>query len=472
MKPPVGVSAFERLEALVGNDALYELADAVPTPDPSVGGRPRMFPVYMWLLYDALLSVWGSARRVEAELGHPIVWNQLRTLIKEKFPDQPERWLPATPMRRWHYLYGRTTWLTEPSVFAQLHEIHRRASIEQARSLGLLDPDGPGSWTRPDLSRMIYADGKVVTPLFKGKADTRIVNRRTGEIRRPRYETDATLHFEGTGETAWGLKFVLVAVRTTDVHGRIILDTDWVPSPGGEAATSMGSITRIAEDAPGLQGVIYDGALRGVHHQRLLRDLGILSVNKVSATTGTGPRRKGRVRVEKSTFVEQRTVTAPDGTEHTIDLFARAGAIGIMSLTDTGEKLFTELRRVRTSRKADKVGTYRWYNHYRLPEYFGGEQIVVRLHGNDEDVVRKFNRTENVRPIPPSDPDFPALYARRNDAESVNRAFDDTLWLRRARSVGQARQRLNLLTYALAVNALALHRHRRSSNDPPLPLAA
>ena len=129
---------------------------------------------------------------------------------------------------------------------------------------GLLDPDGPGSWTRPDLSRMVYADGKVVTPLFKGKADTRIVNRRTGEIRRPRYETDASLHFEGTGETAWGLKFVLVAVRTTDVHGRIILDTDWVPSPGGEAATSMDSITRIAADTPGLQGVIYDGALRGV----------------------------------------------------------------------------------------------------------------------------------------------------------------------------------------------------------------
>lgn len=472
MTSPVGVSAFERLEALVANDALYELADAVPSPDPTAGGRPRMFPVYMWLLYDALLSVWGSARRVEAELAHPIVWNQLRSLIAARFPDQPERWLPAKPMRRWHYLYGRTTWLTDPAVFAQLHEIHRRTAIDQARSIGLLDPEGPGTWTHPDLSRMVYADGKVVTPLFRGQPDTRILNRKTGEIRTPRFEADAGLHFEGTGETAWGLKFVLVAVRTTDVHGRIILDTDWVPSPGGEAATAMDSITRIAGDTPGLQGVIYDGALRGVHHQRLLRDLGILSVNKVSATTGTGPRRKGRVRIEKSTFVEQRTINAPDGTTHTIDLFAKAGAIGIGTMTDTGEMLFTELRRIRTSRKADRVGTFRWYNHYRLPEHLGGEVLVVRLHGNDEDRVRKFNRTENVRPIPPSDPDFRALYARRNDAESVNRAFDDTLWLRRARSVGQARQRLNLLTYALAVNALALHRHRRSSSDPPLPLAA
>jgi hypothetical protein len=107
-----------------------------------------------------------------------------------------------------------------------------------------------------------------------------------------------------------------------------------------------------------------------------------------------------------------------------------------------------------------------------LPGHLGAGVITVRLHGNDEDKVRKFNRTENARPIPPSDPDFRGLYARRNDVESVNRAFDDTLWLRRARSVGQARQRLNLLTYALAVNALALHRHRRTSSDPPLPIAA
>ncbi|WP_421121662.1 hypothetical protein ACE2AJ_09735 [Aquihabitans daechungensis] len=32
--------------------------------------------------------------------------------------------------------------------------------------------------------------------------------------------------------------------------------------------------------------------------------------------------------------------------------------------------------------------------------------------------------------------------------------------------------RANAETYALAVNALALNRHRHSSGDPPLPLAA
>ena len=63
-----------------------------------------------------------------------------------------------------------------------------------------------------------------------------------------------------------------------------------------------------------------------------------------------------------------------------------------------------------------------------------------------EDEKRKFNRTESIRQIPQSDPDFKRLYRRRNDAESINRALDDTLWLRRAHSVGHARQHLNLLT--------------------------
>jgi len=104
---------------------------------------------------------------------------------------------------------------------------------------------------------------------------------------------------------------------------------------------------------------------------------------------------------------------------------------------------------------------YRWYNDYRLSPAAGGGTITIRLHGNEDDTKRRFNRTENIRPIPPGDPDFERLYPRRNDSESINRHFDDTLWLRRAHSVGHQRQTLNLLTYALGVNALTLHLHRQ-----------
>lgn len=92
--------------------------------------------------------------------------------------------------------------------------------------------------------------------------------------------------------------------------------------------------------------------------------------------------------------------------------------------------------------------------------------MTIRLHGDESDTARKFNRTENVRAIAPTDPDFKKIYARRNDSESINRGLDDTLWLTRAHSVGHLRQLVNLLGYALMVNGLALLEHRRRAEAP------
>ena len=69
-------------------------------------------------------------------------------------------------------------------------------------------------------------------------------------------------------------------------------------------------------------------------------------------------------------------------------------------------------------------------------------------------------------PIPPSGPDYSGLYNRRSDAESINRALDDSSWLGRAHSAGRERQLLNLIGYALAVNSLTLYRHRRRVAEP------
>ena len=88
------------------------------------------------------------------------------------------------------------------------------------------------------------------------------------------------------------------------------------------------------------------------------------------------------------------------------------------------------------------------------------------LDSNDEDEQREFNRAENVRQIPPGAPDFETLCERRNDAESIKRYLDDTLWLRRAHSVGARRQLLNLITYAIGVNAMSMHVHRQGLAPP------
>jgi len=208
------VSALERVEAILANPAVYELAELIPPANPAQGGRPRHYPDYMVLIFEALLSVYGSARQVEVELAHPLVWEFIRAKIRARFSKQPDRWLPDQPMRRHHYRYLRNRYLTQPELLRELLARHRGLATDQARTLGLLDPDGPGSWTHPDPSRMLHADGKVITPLFKARPDDSRLDTTTGELRPVRHEADAALHIEGDGNHAWGIKFVLVATRT------------------------------------------------------------------------------------------------------------------------------------------------------------------------------------------------------------------------------------------------------------------
>jgi hypothetical protein len=60
------------------------------------------------------------------------------------------------------------------------------------------------------------------------------------------------------------------------------------------------------------------------------------------------------------------------------------------------------------------------------------------------------------------DPDFDRLYARRNDAESLNRQVEDSLFLNKAHSIGHLRQSAGLLGFCLMLDSLTLARHRHS----------
>ena len=77
--------------------------------------------------------------------------------------------------------------------------------------------------------------------------------------------------------------------------------------------------------------------------------------------------------------------------------------------------------------------------------------------------------TERRGLIPPPSPAGATVRQCNSPVESINRDLDDTLWLRRAHSLGHQRQLVNLLGYALMVNGLALRHHRQR---PPAALAA
>ena len=159
----LGISALERIEAILASPEIHALAAVVPTPPRDRGGRPRHYPAFMIIVYEALISVFGSARQVEAELAHPTMWRWIREACQSSTGHD----LPATPMRRYHYLYLRNRYLTDPEILNLLSDVHRKAAAADAQQIGLLCTTGPGSWTNPHLDRVVYGDGKVVTPLYR-----------------------------------------------------------------------------------------------------------------------------------------------------------------------------------------------------------------------------------------------------------------------------------------------------------------
>ena len=138
----------------------------------------------------------------------------------------------------------------------------------------------------------------------------------------------------------------------------------------------------------------------------------------------------------------------------------------MVELDDVGEPVFIELEQRRLLKRRNANGMWRFYGEYRVPDDLGGGELRVRFDLTDEDLLRGFNRTEHLRPFPPSSDDYQRLYSRRSDAESINRALDDSMWLGRAHSVGAKRQLVDLLGFAMMVNSLALHRRRQTLAPP------
>jgi hypothetical protein len=469
-----GISTWTYLEAALENPALFEMGGVVDrdaTPDPVLGGRKRKYPTWLYLLYEELLWVWHSARHADAELRHRFVWQWLRSQAEILFPGEPELHLPEAPISRQDFLYFHRTYLTDPHLQELMFTVHARRAASQALEIGLLDPNGPGSWTHPHRSRMLYGDGKVLTPAWKAKPDDPPhIDKTTGEIRQRRFDPDAGWHAEGgdTQNLVWGTKFVLILVRGQLPLSRIVLGASWVSKPGAEAEVAIETITKLRPLVPGAQGVVYDMALRGVHKQKLLR-LGLLPIIRVPASRAARETSKGFMpRIPKESHIEDKEVPLRDGTTKLCRVHAVDGAAGLLELDLAGRPFFLPLERRRIKPDGFTNGLVgRWYGDYELPEIFGGGgTLTLRLDQTPKDETRGLNRTEVLSPIPASDPDFEVLSPLRNDSESNNASIEEKLFNKRAHSVGHLSQRVNLLGYALLVNSLALYLSRRRRQEP------
>ncbi len=426
------------------------------------GGRRRDYPAFMWLaLRRAALASTAAPARSKPSSRTRSCGTSSADSSASSSPTDPI----CTGCRS-----GRCAATTTSTAATATSPTRTSSPRSRDTHRELASRPGPRARAaRPGRSRFVDAprsESRCSTPTAKSSprssrpspATTR-VDKTTGEIRTVAHEADAALHFQGDGETRVGHQ---VRPRrrphAPTSHGRIILDVEWVPTAGGEARTAMDCFTRLAPHIAGAQGVIYDTALRGVHHQHAAP-----RSRPPSRSTGSPPRRpaakkprrKGGEAIEKSAYIEDKTITLAERHRPTVSpLRARWCDRHRRAHRHRRPALHRRSRASGPTATADKNGKLPLVQRLPTPRHLRRQAITVRLHGNAEDAARKLNRTENVRPIPPADPDFERLYPRRNDAESHQpRTSTTRLWLRRAHSLGHARQHVNLLGYALMVNA-------------------
>jgi hypothetical protein len=483
----LGVNHLEAVRAVFYNEDLYTLAEILPTPDYRRGGRPRIYPNYLVKAFGDLADIFNSVRMAATTLNDPEVWAMIDAIVREMFPNQPSMWLPEKPpCRTWYY--RRKAPVTD-TVSAnpdndRLEALRREFSatgVGTARELGHLDPNGPGSATHPDASRMITHDGKAIAQMFKGApGDTRevkVIDPETGAVsieERPvRADPDAKTHMTGDKRVVVGSKFWKAEVRGDAPYTRVTVAVDYVPGVknehSSEADIAVKNLLDLAPRVPGAQGVISDTAMRGVHIDKLQRETGWIIMNPVTAEA-VDP--KTGDRTEKEAYLRTETLTYPDGTTLEIDIWRSGGALCRHDYAFDGTPFLERLPRVLNRITQNIDGMHRSYVEYRLDDPRGElPPSIIREPTFQRDEDGAFNRAENIRQIPPGDPDYERLKGRRSDSEASNRVVDDHLYLRRARSLGARRQLWDLICHYFVQNSIARYRHRMK-HGPPSALAA
>lgn len=446
------LSIAQKVQAVFRHPALYELGELIPARSPV--GRPAKHPGYLLLGYGVLARLYRSAIAVQTEIKQPAMWELICATVAEMAAELPGGLdqLPGRYAPEWDaYRYARNRHLTDPDVLTQLQARFTECAVDQARGLGLLRPDGGGSWTHPHRSRIVYGDGTVVRPLYRPlKPDeNRTLDANGGKQRRQ--DRDAADYHRHDG-TIHGQNYVALYARGDGPQQRVVLAADRVERPGREADTAVDLVHRLhAVAGDGIQAIVYDGAMRGTHIDQIMTTTGLLVINKVHASGKTAARRGATAAARWHALGTWEHGTGTGACHHT--LAAVDGAVCEVDLDDTGRPVVLsrlERRQVKRSRRSS--GAFHFNVAYDVPCPSGPFLAWVTPHGETGD--RDHRRADAVRVIAEGEPDFDRLYGLRNDAESFNSQYKRTLLVDRAMSLGGRRQLLDVLSYGLLHNAL------------------
>ncbi|MFC7898293.1 hypothetical protein [Streptomyces sp. NPDC057381] len=438
----------ERLTDCARNSDLYELAETLPPPGRV--GRPRGYPDVAFLYFLAARSVLASARRTAAHLSDPEVWSVLKEGVRAELGALAASSLPEAGPTRSQWLHAQRR-LREHSD--ELWGQYRVLALEQALAQGIFPEGETRSWSNPQRHQLIAADGTVLKSPTLARA-RESVDMTTGEIRYHRVDPASVPQREGGGGEVYGPKYVFFSARKDETYlSRVFLDSRYVPhlQAGGEAAVAVEGVLDIMGSAPGCMGVLYDGALRGVHRDTIAR-YGGLVINK---------QHKGN----ESQYYES---LCPGRCTH--ELWVADGRIAEKAHYADGTTQLVPVPITRLERRGTR--TFRWYHVLEIPCRRGSHEYRVSVgttsrkgerSTGESDEERGFHRAEHLQQIPEFTRTHQLVYPYRSDAESGHSQLDASLWNRRLISYGVEAQQLLTLGFVLAQNSTSRALHQQGT---------
>ncbi|RHA37751.1 hypothetical protein [Cellulomonas rhizosphaerae] len=478
-RPVVRIGTLDRLQAVLSSPSIYRLG-AELTHEHRIG-RCTTHPPYVMLQFAALARLARSGIRVEVVLANATTWAYARQTIASALAqadvDLPEPGRTPPTWEQWRWF--RDHHLATEDGLGTLGRVYPQVAVELARSIGQLNPRGPGSLTHPDASRTVYGDGTIVRPIYQPPEAVRVVqpdgstrarypDPRTGRLEEwpsGRFDPNLAEH-HGTRGPVQGHGYVAFHTRGRRAYERVVLAVDHIPEPGAEAPAAVRLLGNVARDArDGIQLVVYDGAFHGVHIDEVMRRHGYLVISKIP----TGQDVPGALqavrtqcgRLAKSYPLGLATHTLPTGScSHAIATIG--GRVVQLDLDERGDPVVIATPRrgpIKRTRRAN--GDYHFNLGYDIDCPYGDFTVWLSPGGTHGD----YSRPENLRAIPDDDPDSLRLRGLRSDAESFHANLKRTLLTDRAMSLGWRRGLLDVYAFSLLNNALTEFRALQVASD-------
>ncbi|MHB1491767.1 MAG: hypothetical protein ACYCTH_14900, partial [Cellulomonas sp.] len=252
--------------ALAVFEPVHRIATQIPAKAPGSAGKPRAHPEVLYAMYMGMIGVSTSARQVAGWFRKPHNWQWLRETWAREFGIELD---PNPPCR----ITCRNGLVRARAYIPEISAEFRATAMEQAHEQGLLN--GPHTMVDPPRANVVVADGTVPKVRFKTSTYDELLKAPELKANGDRRSLpDARVHTEGGKNTVIGEKFVIMSARADKTaNTRVILDVRHCPStsPAGEAKVAVNALLELRKTAPGMHGVFYDGALRSVNIDPLVK---------------------------------------------------------------------------------------------------------------------------------------------------------------------------------------------------------